>query len=166
MIEQLLHTWQDPHSRHALLVHFPVALCALGVLPLIALAMTGFKSYNLKIVCLAWFAIASLGAFLAGQAGQAARPDVQAATPPLTAAQADLLHDHQELGEKGWMWPLIPGGLVAITFIDRRGTRNAAGALAIIASIGVGGVIGYTAHLGGQLVYVHGLGVPQRAPVP
>ncbi len=162
----LLQAWQHPASRHGMLVHFPIVLGLLGILPVAALAITRFRAYNLKIVCLAWFLLASAGAFVAADAGGDAKDRLVAGQPALTAAETAAVEQHERLGDDGWIWPLIPAALIAITFIDSKRLRPIAGVLAILAALGVAGWVCLTAQAGGRLVYTHGLGVPARQIEP
>jgi uncharacterized membrane protein len=157
LLNDILRSLSDPHTRHAMIVHFPLALGALGVLPLIVLSTTKFSSRPLKVLCLGWFLVASGAAALAANAGGAAKESVEKVA---TGAAKAALHDHEELGENGWIWPLIPAGLVVATFVPRRKVAVAAGSLAIAGALGVAVWAAYTGHSGGQLVYTHGLGVP------
>ena len=157
MLQEFLNTWADPHARHAMLVHVPIALGALGVLPLLALAATRFSSCPLKVLCIGWFLVGSAGGLLAANAGEEAKKRVEKVA---SGAARAAVHDHEELGENGWIWPLIPAGLVAATFVPRKKVAVAAGMLAIAGAAGVTGWAAYTGHTGGRLVYVHGLGVP------
>ena len=54
MISDFMQTWNDPHARHAFLVHWPVVLGALGFLPLLGLAFSKWKSTPMKVVCVGW----------------------------------------------------------------------------------------------------------------
>lgn len=157
MWNEFLQTWQDPHARHAMIVHIPVALGALGVLPLLALAATRFASRPLKLLCIGWFLVASAGAFLAANAGEDAKEGVEQVA---TAAAKAAMHDHEELGENGWAWPLIPAGLLVVSLVPRQRVAALAGVLAIAGALGVTGWVAYTGHTGGKLVYTFGVGVP------
>jgi hypothetical protein len=189
-MNDLLNLWDDIQARHAMLVHVPIVLGGLGVLPLILLAMTGFRSTALKIVCVLWFVAASAGAGLAAGSGEEAEDELVYVAPALSRAEAEAVKEHEELGEGGWIWPLIPAVLVAATFVQGRKTKRSrrgeggaasdasgeptkrggigqkvavpAGLLAIAASLGVAGWVALTAHAGGSLVYEYGLGVPRR----
>jgi len=161
----MLSSFADPHARHALLGHLPIIFSLLGILPCLAFAATRFRSRVPRLVCIAWFAAASAGAWLAADAGEEAEEDLEAATT-LTAVEEAAIHEHEELAERGWIWPLIPAALIAVTLVPKKQVRVAAGALAIVASVGVAVWIARTAHLGGNLVYVHGLGVPERGATP
>lgn len=160
MIGDLFAMFEDPHARHAIFVHLPIVFGLFGIVPCLALAVTGFKSRVAKAVCIAWFLVASAGAGLAAGAGEEAAEGVEATAP--TPAEKQALESHEELGDGGWIWPLIPAALVALTLAPKKQVRLGAGALAILASIGVAVWIGETAHRGGKLVYVYGLGVPAR----
>lgn len=161
-MSDILEMLSDPHARHAMLVHFPIVLGLLGIVPVIALVVTRFKSQTLKIVAISCYLLMSAGAGLAASAGEEAEEHVEDVQPGLTEVEDDAIEEHEELGEGGWMWPLIPAVLIGVTFLKDKRVRIGGGALAIIASAGVAGWIGLTAHSGGTLVYVHGLGVPER----
>ncbi len=151
-------TFNDPHARHAMLVHLPIVLGSLGFLPVLAWLATRMKSRALLLTCIVTFAFASVGGLAAANAGEAAEDRVEQRLAP--AAKASL-ERHEELGESAWLWPLIPGGLVAIAaLIPSKRLKVGAGALALAASLGVCGWVALTAHEGGKLVYVHGVGVP------
>lgn len=171
-----LHLWNDPHARHAMLIHFPIVLGTLGILPLIALALTRFRSTALKLLCVGWFLAASLGGFVAADAGEDSAEQVEHGAVPLSPAAKATLEEHEELGENGWIWPLIPGVLVAITLLPgrrlkeegekrRRRLQVASGWLAMAGAIGVGVWVGITADHGGRLVYVYSVGVPSQTGV-
>ena len=163
MLESMLRTLEDPHSRHALLVHFPIVLGALGLIPVLALALTKFRSRVAGVVCVAWFVAAMIGLGLASGAGEEAYERVEASQPPLTAAEHDALEEHESLGEGAWLWALPAVGLAAITLVPRKKVQLVAGVLLIPAAAVLTGFVAVTGHTGGVLVYEHGLGVPQRA---
>jgi len=156
-------TWSDPHARHAMLVHFPIVLGLLGVVPLLGLAFYKFNCRSMACACILWFVLASIGAGLAAGAGEEAEHSAEEVMPPLTSVEEAALHEHEELGEGGWRWPLIPAVLAAFTLIPRRPVRIAAGIAAIVASLGVALWVANTAHHGGKLVYTYGVGVPSRS---
>lgn len=162
MIDEFMRTWNDPNARHALLVHAPVVLGVLGVLPLVLLAIGGFRSAALKVLVVVWFALASGGAWLASEAGEDAEKALKQRTPPLTVVEDAAVHRHEELGELAWVWPLIPAGLALLTLPRSRRIQVVAGVLAIVAALGVGVQLARVGHTGGRLVYVYGVGPPAR----
>lgn len=166
MLSDMLRTWDDPNARHALLVHLPIVLAGLGFLPLIALAATGFRNVTLKWVAIVWFLGASGGAALATWAGEEAEDALKQRVPALSRQESDAIHEHEELAEGGWIWPLIPAGLALVSLVRPRRIQIVAGTLALVGSVGVSGWIAATAHQGGVLVYEYGLGVPARSSAP
>ncbi|HRQ73012.1 MAG TPA: hypothetical protein PLU35_08300 [Phycisphaerales bacterium] len=163
-MQGILETLQDPHARHAMLVHFPIVLALVGIVPLIIHLAMKARSRGLGLALVAWYAAASIGAALAANSGEAAEEGVEALS--LTPAEQAALERHEELGENGWIWPLIPAAFAAATLVPRPRLRIAAGGLAIAAGAGVAVWVGATAHAGGELVYKHGLGVPARGAAP
>lgn len=168
-----LDLWSDPHARHAMLVHIPIFLGAFALIPLLFLGATRFRSTALKLLCVLWFVGASLGALVAIEAGEEAEETVEHGLVPLTLAAEQTLERHEELGERGWIWPLIPAALVALTLVPagapredgtrrRRTLQVGAGVLAMAASVGLGVWVGLVADQGGRLVYVHSAGVPAQ----
>lgn len=152
----------DPHARHAMLIHWPIVLGLLGVVPAAVLVVTLGRSTRARIVALVWFALASAGAGLAANAGGEAEHGIEQSTPLLTEAEQAAIHEHEDLGEGGWKWPLIPAGLIALTFIPRKRVQVIAACAGLAGALGVAGWITLTADAGGRLVYVYGLGVPER----
>ena len=132
----------DPHARHAILVHAPIVLGGLAALPLIALACTGFKSGALRVVVLVVLVLALVGAFVAERAGEAAEENL----PDLTSAEEAAVHEHEELGEGLWLWMLIPLASTTLTLVPKRGVRLGAGGLALASSLVVAVMIARAAH--------------------
>ncbi|MFI4917572.1 MAG: hypothetical protein ACIAS6_13840 [Phycisphaerales bacterium JB060] len=163
MIESMLQSFQDPHSRHAVLVHFPIVLGALGLIPVAALAVLRFRSRVASAACIAWFVLAMAGLGLASGAGEEAYERVEEAQPPLTQAEHDALEEHESRGEGAWLWALPAVVRAAATLVPRAPVRIAAGVLLVAAAGTLSGFVAVTGHTGGKLVYEHGLGVPQRA---
>jgi uncharacterized membrane protein len=165
-IDEILGLFRDPHARHAMMVHLPIVMGLLGVPLTLAVLLGGARSLSLKVVTIVVFLLAGAGAALAASSGEEAESRLEARG--LTAVEQGSLHRHEELGEGGWIWPLLPAGLTAITLIParRRAIPMIAAGLAVAGSLGVAGWVVITAHAGGSLVYVHGLGVPQRTPGP
>lgn len=162
MIESMLRTFEDPHARHAVLVHFPIVLGALGVIPVIVLAFLRFKSRVGSAVCVVWFACAMVGLGLAAGAGEEAYERVENTQPLLSQAEEAALEEHESLGEGAWLWALPAVLLAGATFVPKKPVRLGAGVLLIAAAGILGGFVAVTGHTGGKLVYDYGLGVPPR----
>jgi len=165
VIQDMLGALDDPHSRHALLVHFPIVLGALGLVPVLALAVRKFRWPFASAVCVAWFAAAMLALGLASGAGEDAYERVEASLPPLSQAEHDALEEHESLGEGAWLWALPAVVLAACTLVPRERVRVGAGGLLIAAAGALTGFVAVAGHTGGALVYQHGLGTPPRATV-
>ncbi len=162
MLSDLIRSLSDAPTRHAILVHVPIALGALGVLPLLACAIGRFRSRVLAMVCVGVFVLASGGAALAEGAGE----DAAEHAGPLGAPAKQALERHEDLGEGGWVWPLIPASLSALTLVRRRSIAVPAGAVALVAAVGVGAWVSLAGHTGGVLVYTHGINAgPRSTPV-
>jgi len=166
MLQDFLQTLKDPAARHAMLVHLPIIVGVMGLLPLIALAFTRFRSPALKAVIILTYLIGAAGAFLAADAGADSKGILSAVSPPLTPAEQADLHDHEELGENGWIWMLIPAALTGASFLKKNPLRIAAGSLAIAGACGILIWAAKTGQAGGRLVYTDGLGVPHRSALP
>lgn len=171
MLNDLLQSLNDPHARHAMMVHLPIAGSLLGLLLTFIWALTRFRSTGLGSAAAVLFLCGSLGAALAARAGEAAADGVEGTA--LSAAEKQALESHEELGENGWIWPLIPAALIGLGLIARtpepkqvNRIRVAMGVLGLVGGVGVAGWVATTAHEGGKLVYTHGLGVPARGAGP
>ena len=161
-MNSILEAWQDPSARHAMLVHLPIALGSLGVIPALLVVFTRGKSHWPRWIAIFWFALAAGGAGFAAGAGEDAEHRLEETGPELTEPEYEALENHEGLGAGGWKWPLIPAALLVLTLIPKPAVRQTASVLALLAAIGVTVWIVLTAHAGGRLVYEFGLGVPAR----
>lgn len=157
--------WNDPHARHAMLVHWPVVLGLLGPAAVIATAFAGRKNFTVKLLALLVFLGASGGAWMASRAGHEAAEGV--AAYGISQGEDAALEAHEDLARGGWKWPLFPAACMALTLIPVRipFARVLLVGLALLSSVGVAWWVASTAHLGGELVYRYGLGVPERGKV-
>jgi hypothetical protein len=67
------------------------------------------------------------------------------------------------MAEKVWLFGLVIAALVAVSMSSKRWLQTTAAWLAFLASVGLANWVGVTAHLGGTLVYAHGVGTPAPA---
>ncbi len=161
MFEEMRQMFADPHARHAILVHMPIVLGSLAFLPIAAALILRLRHKALLAVALAMLVLASGGAAIAAEAGEEASEHLDWESGGLSKADETAIKRHEELGEGGWIWPLIPAGLLGLALLARaKGLQAGAASLALLGSLGVGGWVALTAHRGGQLVYMHGVGVP------
>jgi uncharacterized membrane protein len=162
--ETLRQSLSDPNAFHAMTVHFPVALAIVGALLLVAFAAVGFRSRGVASVVVLCFLAASAGALVARSAGHAAEEALETMQPPMTIAEHDAVESHEDAGENLWIWTIVPAAFAGLTFTKRRRLRLAFGLLALASGFAATGATVYTGHLGGRLVYHHGLGAPDRTP--
>ncbi|TWT44639.1 Planctomycete cytochrome C [Phycisphaerae bacterium RAS1] len=187
MLQELMDAVRDVQTRHAMIVHLPIALSALGVPLVLALIATGGRNRTLRWVAIATYAALLGSAFASVQSGEAAAGQI--GRPPEEII--DRVQTHEWFAEQIWIGAALT--LVVLLLLSlsvRKGggrdapeagatgqparagnaskTRPALGArgaslLAIVglASFGLAGWTGITAHHGGTLVYTHGVGFPR-----
>ena len=157
----MLDAWNDPAQRHAMLVHFPIVLTLLGAVLALCLMIFDHRLRSLRLTCGAVLLAATAGAWMAGESGEDAL-DRQAALrgEPLSQVAHDKLERHESLGE--WVWaPLAAATVcVVISAVSGRTVRMSMQILALLLTLGATALTATTAHLGGELVYRHGVGVP------
>ena len=142
-----------PDPLHPALVHFPIALAMAALLfDVVARLRKGTGG----ACATALLALAAVGSIITVLSGQAAH---DAAVVP--AAARDLVERHEELGE------LVMYGLVALLAVRglvawRRWQHPLVGWAQTLLLAVVVGLVGITGHLGGELVFGHGVGT---APV-
>jgi uncharacterized membrane protein len=150
----------DPHQAHAMLVHLPIALSMVLPLLLIVLAFMGPRrgSGYLRLAIVFLYVMGAAAAWSAEEQGEASAHHLE--TMSMTPAALDELEIHEELGEKV---PLIFAGAAVVTALSAipvKMVRLIVMIVAVLGSLGATAWVSVTAHHGGQLVYVHGVGVP------
>lgn len=161
MFEEMRQMFADPHARHAMLIHAPIVLGSLAFLPIAVALILRLKYRSLLAVGFVMLLMASGGAAVAAEAGEEASEHLDWESGVLSKADEAAIKRHEKLGDGGWIWPLIPAGLLGLALFTRaKGLQAGAATLALVGSLGVGGWVALTAHRGGQLVYLHGVGVP------
>ena len=131
---------------HPSIVHFPVALVAVG-----ALFSVGYLVFRRE--WLRWFApvlltLALLGAVAAYFTGQSAEDRAQALGVPDAA-----IEQHEESGTWGMGLTALACLLAWATHVGRRGIW-----ISTVLAVAAMGIIFWSGHLGGRLVYVYGAG--------
>ena len=153
-----LDTFRSPAMVHALVVHAPISLAFLG-LPLVLLAAALKErgaEYGGWLSRLTGLVIAAV---LTLQTGEEARAPSNA-PGVIDEAVWNLVHNHEGMAGKVWIFALVTALLTACTAAQSPRMRVTAGTLAVLAARATAGWIGLTGHYGGTLVYVHGLGTP------
>lgn len=162
--DSMRQSLNDPNAFHAMTVHLPIALGIVGALLAVAMALVGFRSRGLAAVTALCFLAASAGALVARSAGEDAAETLENPAAPLTVEEHFAVEEHEEAGENLWIWTLVPGALAGMTVTKRRRVRLIVGVVAVAAAFAGAGATIRTAHLGGVLVYQHGLGAAERTP--
>ena len=155
-IQEILNSLTHPPIRHAALVHMPIALSALGLLLLLLLLFTGGRSSCLRWSTVVLFLVAAGLAYVTAWSGEQADDHLAL---DVKERVAETLSDHEWFGEWAWIPLAVTGVLAALTAMPGLPARIGFLALAILAGVFCAGWLAMTAHHGGQLVYVHGVGV-------
>ena len=163
-LESIQQTFNDPVTRHAMLVHFPIVLSMVLVPFIFALPfLSPGKSRIYRIILAISVFTTAVITWQAGEAGEEAEPIVQARLKSDVATE--VLTSHATWGER---IPLFLAGtsiLVGLTLVPLRSIRVAASLASIAAILGCVVAVAVVAHEGGQLVYRHGAaGSPMSAP--
>ena len=162
-ITDFQQSWADPQTRHALIVHWPVVLSALSAAFTLALAITMGKNLTLRVITL----MICIGVIVFGYIGLNSGENAEHAVQIPQGPPHDTLEQHEELAEKVPLLGAICAGLVAIAFLPKPSiVRRISVWLAFIACAVTAGWVANTAHYGGQLVYAHGIGMPNKNTAP
>jgi uncharacterized membrane protein len=162
-INAMIDAFNSPATRHAMLVHLPIVLAMIGcAFALLAAVLRGNKTLiALAIACQALLVGA---AFVTTNSGEQAEHAIAIRLPDVVN---QLVQQHEDMAGKVWLF----GAGVFVLLVVSAAMRNAVGAIcAWVAVLGSAGTIAWvsgTAHLGGELVYQHGVGTPlTRAASP
>lgn len=158
-LSELLEVLQDTQALHAASIHFPVVLSMIAAFMALLAAWTRGRNSTLS-----WLSVGSFGALLAAvlvtvQSGEAAFAEIGDAS--LEVRQIAATH---RMMARRIAW-LALAGLIAATSAQRLGpgaAHKARWVCVLVGAVTVGWVA-MTAHHGGTLVYVHGVGVPEHS---
>ncbi len=185
IIKAIFDAMRDPQMRHAALVHVPVALSMLGLVPvLVSVIFSGRRAAPRWVACAA-YALLLLTALVTVQSGQAAHDELGL----LPDEVYQTVEEHQQMAEKIWIFALVTGVLMVSGALpgqslqkvsdrlpgDRLSKvsnwlggdrpRKVSAWLAALAGLATAGWVGVTAHHGGTLVYEWGVGTPKPLTV-
>jgi len=148
-----------PDPLHPVVVHFPIAFLAAGTV--LALIAVFWRRCSLPWIAFAALAAAAFGSVAAVGTGN----DEASRVGGISEKAEDLLDEHEEWGEVARNIAMV-AALVALAAAGAAKVRFAGRGLsvmtALLAIAGTYAVI-QTGHLGGQLVYRHGVGVSRAA---
>lgn len=163
MFDDFRQAMNDPAMWHAMVVHFPIVLASLAFVPILAALVFRLKNKTLLWIGLTMLLMLSVSAFVAIEAGEDA--DDHLTARDVTPAEEAAVKKHEELAENGWIWPLIPAACLVVVLLPiprPKAVRPVAASLALVGALGVSGWVALTAHAGGQIVYIYGIGTPER----
>jgi uncharacterized membrane protein len=149
-----------PDPLHPAVVHFPIALALVALLFEAALRHPRGRALEPAAVIL--IVLAALGAVATVVTGNLAH---DAAAVP--SAARGLIERHEDLGTIA-MWALVVLASARLVLARLGRHRGAAAWLYLVLLAGAAGAVGYNGHLGGQVVFRHGVGTDpiQRSTVP
>ncbi len=156
----LLDMFGKPAMVHALAVHAPISLAFLGV-PLVVLsAILEEKGSAIRWLAIAAYLGLTIAAFATVQTGVNAREALPNGTGVIEEPVWNLVHNHEEMARKVWIFSLVTAILTACTIVKSPRIRAGVGVLAVLAALATATWVALTGHYGGTMVYVHGLGTP------
>ena len=155
--EEMRKVFDDPQRVHAALVHIPIGAAVLGLLLVLGVVLTGSRASGLRWTTVFVYLIGTLSALWAVQSGEEAEHNLP--VKPSTIAH-EVLEKHEDLAEYFWVGLASTGALVLISSIRWSWIRPITLLLALIASAGSVAWAGVIGHHGGELVYIHSVGVP------
>lgn len=158
LLENIRLSLSDPQTRHALLVHFPIAFSVLAI-PFTAVLPFIHRRRAIAYRLLLAASIFATGviAWQAGEAGEAAET---LARVNLGTAGTSLLEDHHEDGDRVPLLLTAIAAMVLVTTVPRPLVRSGAGILAFGLTLATVLWIANVANQGGRLVYWFGAAGP------
>lgn len=133
---------------HLVLNHIP--LIGIGFVILLMIIALIRKSSELITVSLIFTILVALWAIPAYLTGEPAEEIVE----DMPGISENLIHEHEEMAEKAFIFIEVVGGIALIGLIARRYNKKLADTLAVVTLIGLlvgGGLIAWTANLGGKI---------------
>lgn len=161
MSTSIFEAFNDPQMRHAALVHMPIALAILGIIPA-AVALIAPKLGRAPVVVTIIVYLLLIGASWAGVLSGEVAYGEMGNIPPLVHDQA---HDHEELAEKIWYFALAAAVFSLAALAKQPKVALVSKALVLLIGLGCAGWTANVAHLGGSLVYDFGVGVARPVAV-
>jgi uncharacterized membrane protein len=147
-------------EAHAVSVHFPVAMSAIGVLVVLIAALVPQDGPALRRFAAGYYFLLTLLAWLAVQTGERATSRLNGQMP---VEIWEIVNQHENMAEKTAWFALATGAFLVFSFFGQRLFSRWMMGIAIASSIATAAWVGYVGHLGGTLVYTHGLGVESPA---
>lgn len=161
ILNEILASMRDPASRHAAMVHMPIALAFIAPLFLLVAGVLPSRRRMGSLIAMIAYALLAIAGLFTIWSGEDAYDMIGDVTPAI----GTLAHDHGEMAERIWTWGLV-GAVIAAVGIQKKKKQVAIGAVWLGLAFGIfaAGWAGIAAHKGGVLVYEHAVGIP--APIP
>ena len=150
VIEGLSH----PPIRHAAMVHFPIALATISLGIAVASAILR-KNVTLKWLTLIVLLLLVGASFIARQSGEDAE---HFNSRLLSDSVHEVLEEHEDMGNAMWLFAASGAFLALIAALLHGKLQAFAAWLTALACLASMAWVTVTAHLGGMLVYRHGVG--------
>lgn len=156
LLREVLTGFADAPSRHAALVHVPIALALLAPLLVVGLAFTRGRSPVLRRGALGAYALLVLTLLLAAWSGTGAKAELGG----IALEARERIRLHEWMARRAWIPALV--ALLALAGTAARARRASAVALALSVAAAPlsAGWIALVGHLGGTAVYAFGAGTP------
>lgn len=148
---------------HLVLNHIP--LIGIGFVILLMIIALIRKSSELITLSLIFTIIVALWAIPAYLTGEPAEEIVE----DIPGISENMIHEHEEMAEKAFIFIEVVGGIALIGLIGGRFNRKLGNALAVVTLIGLivgGGLIAWTANLGGKIHHQEIRGETSAVPLP
>ncbi len=156
--DSIIAGFEDPQMMHAVVVHLPIVLSLVAFLWVAVLIMTGCRSHKLRFSGVLITFLGGVLAWWAHETGETAAGSFK--TEELTEAAQAVLNEHARLGEFLWIGFCSTSLLLLLSLTKAKWFRWLMTFLALLASTVTVLWVAGQAHLGGELVYKHGVGVP------
>lgn len=144
-------------QAHAIASHLPVALSVIGVVGVLAAVIVKTNRDSLRWAVVGLYILLACSAVISVETGEGARTQISGSIPkPIW----DTIKRHEDMAERVWMFSIATALCMAVSVPAAGGLRKSMNFVTIAASLGTAGWVGYVGHLGGDLVYSHGIGVP------
>lgn len=153
---EMFSVFSNPSMLHAAVVHLPIALLTLGI-PLLLLAGVLHRNNTLRLVALLLYVTAAGTAWYGVETGEDANRHVPAEIP---AEVSDIRDNHHDYAHLVLYAAAATAALILVSLVPLQEVRVLFMLLALVSAIGAAMLVAYTGHLGGQLVYEHGIGTP------
>lgn len=148
--------WSNPSMLHAAVVHLPIAAAVFGLVFIVISAI--FHRNNAVRAATAFlFLLLSASAYIAIETGEDARERVPNTLP---AAVWDQIDAHSDMAEKVMYAGIFTLICMLVSLIRVDAVRVVGLLLALVGAIVTNVFVAQTGHLGGALVYNHGVGTP------